>query len=105
MKVLGPATTVRLWDRLEAEATKYYRTLHDAKNQLNGIGPDCFSDVGQALSDLQRQHRRLKYRFKVMAYIGRCYSVPLSDGTVGTSISDLACDCADQVLGRSWRGR
>jgi hypothetical protein len=98
MKVLGQQQTARLWVRLEREAIRYYQTLHDAKNQLNGIGPDRFPDVGQALSELQRSHRRLKRRFTVMAFIGRCYTMPLSDGTPHV-ISELALDCAEQVIG------
>ncbi len=83
MRILGPEQTMRLWDRLHAEATEYYGTLHGAKNQLRHIGPNRFDDLEQTFSDLQRQHDRLKHRLMVMAIIG------------GKAISDQVIQLSD----------
>lgn len=98
MKILGLEQTMRLWDRLEREAREYYRTGHDARNQLLGIGPVRYSDteLKQIFSDLLARHRRLKSRFIVMAVIGRELVAP---GIGYRSISDLALGMADQVIG------
>jgi hypothetical protein len=87
MKVMGPNKTQRLWDRLEQEATDYYRTLHDARNQAQNIGPHRFDDLSATFSDLQRQYRRLKSRFIVMVIIGQCQRVGRLDFRTWTGSS------------------
>lgn len=93
MKYLSERRTWGLWDRLEREASQYYQTLHELKHELKIVGP--IREVAQSFSDLERQHRRLKSRFKVMFLIGLPWFVPGS----GRRISDLTVDCSNQVIG------
>lgn len=100
MKILGPHQTIRLWDRLRQEARSYYGTLHSLQSDLRLLGP-C-EDTKKRLSDLVLWRRRLKHRFTVMVFIGRGVTIgkeTLSDAPQFSQISDLALECADQVIG------
>jgi hypothetical protein len=93
MKVLDPKKTVRLLERLMDESRTYYQTLHDAKAQLQNIGPVRFDDIEQTFSDLSRWHDRLKLRFIVMAIIGRDVFLTDTDNVAG-----MALGISDQVF-------
>jgi len=96
MRFLSMKKTMRLWDRLEHEARSYYETLHEARWDVQNIGPCDESE--RRFSDLLRWQRRLKQRFIVMAIIGRPHVLPYR--AIGASnISDLVLNCADQVIG------
>lgn len=102
MKYLSERRTWGLWDRLEREAGEYYQTLHDLKHELNDKGP--ITKVALKFSDLERQHRRLKSRFKVLALIGQCWVAPnplrpITPGLFTPTLSDIVLCCADQVIG------